>query len=91
MMTQRTTTKTTKATEEPYNYKKILNIGYVLVCSFLVYKLGVVLYDKKTISDANIKNSSCPALLSISRSARDTLIVMKAEPLCDSYVLENIK
>ncbi len=33
----------------------------------------------------------CPALLSISRSARDTLIVMKAEPLCNSFVLDNLK
>lgn len=37
------------------------------------------------------QESICPALLSISRSARDTLIVMKAESLCNSYVLNNLK
>ena len=37
------------------------------------------------------KEAICPALLSISRSARDTLIVMKAEDLCNSFVLDNLK
>jgi hypothetical protein len=34
---------------------------------------------------------SCPSLLSIARSSRDTLIVMKVEPLCNSYVLDSLK
>jgi hypothetical protein len=33
----------------------------------------------------------CPSFLSISRSARDTLIVMRNEPLCNRYVLENLQ
>lgn len=34
---------------------------------------------------------ACPSLLSIGRSARDTLIIMKVEPLCNDYVLDNLK
>lgn len=33
----------------------------------------------------------CPSFLSIARSARDTLIVMRNEPLCNSYVLDNLR
>lgn len=33
----------------------------------------------------------CPSFLSIARSARDTLIVMRNEPLCNSYVLDNLQ
>ena len=33
----------------------------------------------------------CPSFLSIARSARDTLIVMRNEPLCNRYVLDNLQ
>jgi len=33
----------------------------------------------------------CPSFLSIARSSRDTLIVMRNEPLCNSYVLDNLQ
>lgn len=37
------------------------------------------------------QNIVCPSFLSIARSARDTLIVMRNEPLCNRYVLDNLK
>lgn len=37
------------------------------------------------------KNAACPSLLSIARSSRDTLIVMKNEPLCATFVLDNLQ
>lgn len=36
------------------------------------------------------KKVVCPSFLSIARSARDTLIVMRNEPLCNQYVLDNL-
>ena len=33
----------------------------------------------------------CPSYLSIARSARDTLIVMRNDQLCNRYVLDNLK
>ena len=33
---------------------------------------------------------TCPALLSIARTPRDTLIVMKNKPICVEYVFENM-
>jgi hypothetical protein len=47
--------------------------------------------QKVAIADGVRQQSICPALLSISRSARDTLIVMKAEPLCNGFVLDSLK
>lgn len=47
--------------------------------------------ERSAQEDIGRTEEICPALLSISRSARDTLIVMKAEPLCDSFVLDNLK
>jgi hypothetical protein len=37
------------------------------------------------------KETVCPSFLSIARSARDTLIVMRNETLCNSYVLDNLQ
>jgi hypothetical protein len=33
----------------------------------------------------------CPSFLSIARSSRDTLIVMRNEQLCNGYVLDNLQ
>jgi hypothetical protein len=68
-------------------------------------KRGVVLLAISTaliiggryMSDANVqaheqrKTVVCPSFLSIARSARDTLIVMRNEPLCTEYVLDNLQ
>jgi hypothetical protein len=64
--------------------------GIIAVCIWLVIKLVSIGYEKKTDYDVTRRDSACPALLSISRSARDTLIIMKAEPLCNDYVLNNL-
>lgn len=37
------------------------------------------------------KQTACPSLLSIGRSSRDTLIVMKTLASCNMYVLDNLK
>ena len=44
--------------------------------------------DKKEVETAAVR---CPSLFSISRSARDTLIVMRVEPICRPFLLENMK
>lgn len=84
------TTKEVSVTENA-PVKKMFNIVYILVCCIILYKLGDSLYNKKKANDLMKKNVACPALLSVTRSARDTLIVMKAEHLCNDYVLENLK
>jgi len=71
--------------------KKMLTAIYVAVTLFLLYKLSVILYDRKVTSDLTKKETACPALLSISRSARDTLLIMRSEPLCTIYVLDSIQ
>jgi hypothetical protein len=68
---------------------------FISVC--IIGVAGLVLnlayqFDRKiAIQNESRKQVICPALLSIGRSARDTLIVMKAESLCNSFVLDNLK
>ena len=88
--------KTILTTEEqPIDMKSTLNsvikYGIVLASIVLIGKLASILYEKKINYDDARRTTACPALFSISRSARDTLIIMKAEPLCNVYVLDNLK
>lgn len=63
----------------------------------LVFALVALLWYTdylKTIDNNNAAQRQqvvCPSFLSIARSARDTLIVMRNEPLCNSYVLDNLQ
>lgn len=81
---------------EPVNkMKKIISdIAFpaAVIILFVGYSYGeAYLNKKKDAENAVRRDAICPSLLSISRSARDTLLVMKAEPLCNSFVLDNIK
>jgi len=40
---------------------------------------------------AQEQKTTCPSLLSIARSARDTLIIMRDKDMCTDYVLINLK
>jgi hypothetical protein len=50
-----------------------------------------MMYEADKVAKEIRKANVCPSVLSIARSARDTLIVMKAEPLCNEFVLENLE
>lgn len=73
----------------------LIHVGLVIVLGGVI--IVVNHYDVRrtnaasAATDTQRRNAICPALMSISRSARDTLIVMKAEPLCNSFVLDNLK
>lgn len=68
-------------------------IFFVGVGLAIVSVIKVFQWDngRKKLQAAQWKDTSCPSLLSIGRSSRDTLIVMKVEPLCNQYVLDNMK
>jgi len=63
-------------------------VAILFVGLFYAYK-----YERDTNAAYALarKDAICPSLLSVSRSARDTLIVMKAEPLCNTFVLDSLK
>ena len=71
--------------------KKTVRYVALVVIIALLAKVSIVANERKVEYEKTRTASICPALLSISRSARDTLIVMKAEPLCNNYVLTNLK
>jgi hypothetical protein len=64
---------------------------------FGVFALTIVIYIQYQLSVHNKhlnderKSVVCPSFLSIARSSRDTLIVMRNEPLCTAYVLDNLQ
>ncbi len=53
--------------------------------------IGNTRREKELAAQEQRKETVCPSFLSIARSARDTLIVMRNEPLCNRYVLDNLK
>ena len=73
----------------------------ILLASVVVGTLlGVLWFARTTVIDHDTrmkqaqeqrKETVCPSFLSIARSSRDTLIVMRNEPLCNRYVLDNLK
>lgn len=74
--------------EDMQKFVKVIGTAGVILLGWLfydAYKSG------QEVRNASKKEAVCPALLSIGRSSRDTMIVMKAEPLCNDFVLENLK
>jgi len=61
----------------------------VALVIFLVYADYLEKADTK--SAIQRQQVVCPSFLSIARSSRDTLIVMRNEQLCNSYVLDNLQ
>lgn len=73
------------------NIKRVVYAGTSLLVLFLLYQAGTRLFTRMTHYQEVKSYSVCPSLLSITRSARDTLIVMKAEPLCNKFVLDSLR
>lgn len=89
-MTETTQNMDIKTTQN-MNIKQYVRVAYVVFTLVALAKLLHVGYTKHTEYNMARKDAICPALFSISRSARDTLIVMKSEPLCNDYALFNLK
>lgn len=73
------------------NIKRFVYAGISLLILVLLYQVGTRLFGRVSHYQETKSYTVCPALLSITRSARDTLIVMKAEPLCNKFVLDSLK
>jgi hypothetical protein len=65
---------------------------FMYLTGALVFLYGLYTYDVYSQRRASERQTVvCPSFLSIARSARDTLIVMRNEPLCNRYVLDNLQ
>jgi hypothetical protein len=76
------------------SWKNIKNVIRTVIWSSVVLSImyaATVWYESHVITQDIKKHTACPSLLSIARSPRDTLIVMKSEPLCNDYVLETLQ
>jgi len=69
---------------------KIINLG---VAAFfgLVILMGYKTAKRIHNDQVTWQQTACPSLLSIGRSSRDTLIIMKNLPDCNRFVLDNLK
>jgi len=72
-------------------FKRIILSVVTIAVFILGFKIGLLRLNQLKQNEITQRETICPSLLSISRSARDTLIVMKAEPLCNTFVLDNLK
>ena len=75
---------------------KIKEVVFSSGMLFIVCAVGLIYVaitnDERQLKQARERQEIvCPSFLSIARSARDTLIVMRNEPLCNSYVLDNLQ
>jgi hypothetical protein len=73
------------------SFNRLLKWFWVIAIVILGYVVLTSGSEKWNNHQTVKKDAICPSLLSISRSARDTFLVMKAEPLCNTFVLENLK
>lgn len=79
------------------NTRKKSDWNFVTTVGAVLLVLLAISYGARWVGISNEqrwkerKETACPSLLSIGRSARDTLIIMKNEPLCNQYVLDNLK
>lgn len=83
--------------QEKYNRhikKPLSRLAYIVIYAAMGYFL-VHQWVKWTAVQASIENekmkTACPTLLSIARTSRDTLLVMRSEQLCIKYVLTTLK
>ena len=66
---------------------------YTVAVAIIIMLLFIIKWAKQTGDETRKewKEVACPSLLSKDKSARDTLITMKYLPVCNQYVLDNLK
>ena len=72
-------------------FRKNQMVFAIAIIFATVIKVVMMFGEYTNTTHVEWKESACPALLSIARSSRDTLIVMKSEPSCNQYVMENLR
>jgi len=73
------------------DFKFWFGVAVISVVLYLLCGLFVKRENERKIAMEQRKNVICPSLLSIGRSARDTLIIMKNESLCNEFVLDTLQ
>ena len=63
----------------------------IVVVMGSVFWAGIRANKQNKIDRAKWVETACPSLLSIARTSRDSLIIMKAEPACNQFVMDNLK
>ena len=77
---------------------KNLKVMRILIGAFfyVIFPIGTIWYLATNATEHKKKylveqQTTCPSLLSIARSSRDTLIIMRDKEMCTEFVLVNLK
>jgi FtsZ-interacting cell division protein ZipA len=73
------------------NVAEVVIIVGVAAILILLVRNNLASNRERAEADNKKMAIACPSLLSIARSPRDTLIIMRNEDKCVKYVLDNIK
>ena len=68
-----------------------LNFVFFVIIPILLFTIFIKTTERTNRLYKEEQQITCPSLLSIARSARDTLIVMRDKSMCTEYMLENLK
>ena len=68
-----------------------LRLAVLATISYVTYK-GVISFNAKNeiLQEERVK-TACPTLLSVARTPRDTLLIMRSEEICIKYVLNSLQ
>jgi hypothetical protein len=77
---------------------KIKAVGILVIVAVLAIGPNYLAYRSKLRHEAKLAivqeermNVACPTLLSVARTPRDTLLVMRSEDICITYVMKTLK
>jgi hypothetical protein len=69
----------------------IIRLIMYIVVPLVLWQGGTRYYEYSHKKFVVEQETTCPSLLSVARSARDTLIVMKNKTMCAEWMLTNLK
>jgi large-conductance mechanosensitive channel len=78
--------------KQALNYRRfLLNLIFFVAIPITIIYFSIRQVEINKQKYVNEQQITCPSLLSIARSARDTLIVMRDKSMCTEYMLTHLK
>jgi len=71
--------------------KMIIKAVIAVALVYAVFKGTTFYLAKQAVLTEERTNTACPTLFSVARTPRDTLLVMRSEPLCVGYMMKALK
>jgi len=69
----------------------LIVVALAIVPNYFSYRYKVREEAKQAIAREEHMKVACPTLLSVARTPRDTLLVMRSEEICITYVMKTLR